>query len=76
MAHIGKEVKERRIKKFWTLDDLARESKVHKGTIVRIESCKENYSINSLIAIFSICGSVGQIGYNDGLAMRLYLYGV
>mgnify|MGYP003653983716 CR=1 FL=1 len=53
MAHIGKEVKERRIKKFWTLDDLARESKVHKGTIVRIESCKENYSINSLIAIFT-----------------------
>ena len=52
MPHIGIEVKERRIKKYWTKDDLAKASNVSKGTIVRIESCKENYSINSLIDIF------------------------
>ena len=52
MPHIGIEVKERRIKKYWTKDDLAKASNVSKGTIVRIESCQENYSINSLIDIF------------------------
>jgi len=56
MPHIGIEVKERRIKNFWTRDDLAEASKVSKGTIVRIENCKENYSINSLIDIFDALG--------------------
>jgi transcriptional regulator with XRE-family HTH domain len=56
MPHIGIEVKERRIKNYWTIDDLAKESKVSKGTIVRIESCKENYSINSVRDIFKALG--------------------
>lgn len=56
MPHIGIELKERRIKNYWTIDDLSKESKVSKGTIVRIESCKENYSINSLIDIFEALG--------------------
>lgn len=56
MPHIGIEVKERRRKNLWTRDDLAEASKVSKGTIIRIESCKENYSINSLIDIFDALG--------------------
>jgi transcriptional regulator with XRE-family HTH domain len=56
MPHIGIEVKERRIKNYWTIDDLSKESKVSKGTIVRIESCKENYSIKSLKDIFEALG--------------------
>ena len=31
---------------------------VSKGTIIRIESCKENYSINSLIDIFAALGRI------------------
>jgi transcriptional regulator with XRE-family HTH domain len=58
MPHIGIEVKERRIKNYWTIEDLAKESKVSKGTIIRIESCRENYSINSVIDIFAALGRV------------------
>ena len=51
--HIGKEVKERRLKLRMTQKELAKEANVTIPTLINIEKCNDNYIFDKLIDIFT-----------------------